>query len=100
MYFSRHKHLLSVPIMLSALARLACSTCRAIIRIIINRNNRMTPDMINTFLWRIQRFFSFFELVIIAIVFYLIMLLIIRIRRPGPEITYQGERGRVIDNAQ
>ena len=36
----------------------------------------------------------------IAIVFYLIMLLIIRIRRPGPEITYQGERGRVIDNAQ
>ena len=71
MYFSRHKHLLSVPMMLSALARLACSTCRAIIRIIMNRNNSMTPDMINTFLWRVQTFFSFFEIVVIAVVFYL-----------------------------
>ena len=36
----------------------------------------------------------------VAVVFYLIMLLFLRIRRPGPEITYNGGRGAVIDNAQ
>jgi rod shape-determining protein MreD len=36
----------------------------------------------------------------VAIVFYMIMLLIVRIRKPKPDILYQGERGNVIDNAQ
>lgn len=36
----------------------------------------------------------------VAILFYLIMLLYLRIRKPGPEITYRDERGTVIDNAQ
>lgn len=55
--------------MLSAIVRLLCSTCRAIIRIIINRSNSMTPDMVNSFLWRIQTFLSFLEIAVIAGVF-------------------------------
>ncbi len=37
--------------------------------------------------------------IVIAAVFYLIMLLVLRIRRPKPDILYNSGRGNVIDNA-
>ena len=56
--------------MLSAIVRLVSSVCRVIIRLILNRKDSMTPDMINTFLWRVQTLFSFLEIAVIAGVFY------------------------------
>ncbi len=66
MYLSRHKHLLSVPIMLSAFVRLTGSVCKVIIRILIARNNSITPDMSDSFLWYEQTFFSLLEIMVVA----------------------------------
>jgi len=71
MYLSRHKHLLSVPIMLSALVRLIGSICRAIIRILVNRSNSINPDMTDSFLWYVQTFFSLLEIAVVALAFYI-----------------------------
>ncbi len=80
--------------MLSAIVRLISSVCRVVIRLILNRSNSMTPDMINTLLWRFQTFFSFLEIVVIAGVFYFTWKKLIHYRNTI-EVDDRNEMGRL-----
>ena len=70
MYFSKHKHILSVAIMLSAIIRLTGSLVEGLIRMIVNRNVKLTPDIMDSVLWNVQAVCSLLEITAIAIVFY------------------------------
>ncbi len=71
MYFSKHKHLLSVAIMLSAVIRLAGSLLEGVVRMIVNRSTNLSPDMMDAALWNAQAIFSALEIVAIFLVFFL-----------------------------
>ena len=71
MYFSNKKHLLSHAIMLSAVIRLSGSVIEGIARMIINRSVSLLPDMMDSYLTIVQMISSFFEIVLIAVVFLL-----------------------------
>ena len=71
MYFSRKTHFLSLAIMLAALIRLSGSMIEGFIRMVVNRNVTLTPDMMDSILWNVQAGCSLAEISLIALVFYL-----------------------------
>ena len=71
MYFSRKTHFLSLAIMLAALIRLSGSMIEGLIRMVVNRNVTLTPDMMDSILWNVQAGCSLAEISLIALVFYL-----------------------------
>lgn len=71
MYFSRRAHFLSTSILATALIRLCGAMAESIIRAFLNRSTRLAPDMLDSFLWRIQTVLSVFETAAIIAVFYI-----------------------------
>ncbi len=71
MYFSKRTHFLSTSIMAAALIRLFGAMTEGIIRAALNRSARFAPDMLDSFLWKIQTGFCLFKAAAIIAVFYL-----------------------------
>ncbi len=71
MYFSKRTHYLSTSIMAAALIRLFGAMAEGIIRAGINRSARFAPDMLDSFLWKIQTAFCALKAASIIAVFYL-----------------------------
>ncbi len=70
MYLSKHTHLLSFSIMVTALIRLGTAFAESSVRMILKRNI-LAPDMLDAVLWRFQLSCSVFKITTISIVFFI-----------------------------
>ncbi len=69
MYFNSNQHLLSQAIMKSAVIRSLTAVMEGIARLILNRNQALTPDMLNSVLWNTQIVFAILQILAISAVF-------------------------------
>ncbi|WP_026525360.1 hypothetical protein [Butyrivibrio sp. MB2005] len=70
MYTNAKKHILSNSIMMVAIIKVLAAFCEAGLRFILQKQNSLSPDMLDTVLWRSQLFISAAQIVLATLVFF------------------------------
>ena len=71
MYFNNKKHILSNVLMAAAAINVVSAMLGGLMRVVVNNNISLTPDMADGILWKVQIVLSIIQLVLICIVFWL-----------------------------
>ncbi|MCR5747400.1 MAG: hypothetical protein K6G03_06790 [Lachnospiraceae bacterium] len=69
MYFSKRTHIISYALMASAIVRLIGAMVEGLVRIFLNRNTGVAPDMMDGVLWGMSLLSSVVQIIFIAAIF-------------------------------